>query len=120
MSAAGRSGGRDGGGNRFAPLAEQGRGGGGTAQGPAAADWRAVVRVDMQSERPAWPATCYGHLRGQARPSSRAARSGTHSGVPLAAWHPCARMREEGQSVACMSSVNCKQAGQGMAEGQSF
>ena len=61
---AGRSGGRDGGGNRFAPLAEQG---GGAYRAPAAADWRAVVRLDMQSERPAWPATCYGHSRGQAR-----------------------------------------------------
>lgn len=72
---AGRSGGRDGGGNRFAPLAEQGRGGGGGAQrGPAAADWRAVVRLDMQSERPAWPATCYGHQRGQAR-APRSVRS---------------------------------------------
>jgi len=63
----GGGGGGGGGGNRFAPLAGTGQGGGGGGgggRGPAREDWRAVVRVDMASERPAWPATCYGHVRG--------------------------------------------------------
>ena len=117
---AGRSGDRDGGGNRFAPLAEQGGGGGGggAQRGTAAADWRAVVRLDMQSEWPAWPATCYGHQRGQARAVVIAQHVPAHKAAPrdnlacmllLRAMSPAPRMRAGGLQLphlpACVLST---------------
>ncbi len=31
-----------------------------------AADWRAIVREDLKTEKPPWPFTCYAHQRSEA------------------------------------------------------